>query len=356
MVRQGLIKGGMGILTALYADRWLTWPSRWAGAILMMHRVRPAGHDPFQPNAHLQITPEYLDCMLARLAELGIRVVSFEEAQARLASGYSERFVVLTFDDGYADNFEFAWPVLRRHGVQFTVFLATGLMDGTASAWWLTLEEIVRRSQTIQAWIGNTRFALDCSSRNAAMTAYTQLAAALATLSEAERDRCVREMAARVQIDVSRMVASQMMTWDQVALMAADPAVTLGAHTVDHPSLAGLADAEARDQIARGIDIIETRTGRRPAVFAYPFGGPEHVSNRDVAIVRDLGISLAVTTTPGILYAGTPVDPLRLPRVSINGHFQTRRSLDMLLSGIPFLIAGMMPRQSQPLVARGATA
>ncbi|MHA1559545.1 MAG: polysaccharide deacetylase family protein, partial [Alphaproteobacteria bacterium] len=85
-----------------------------AGTILTFHRVRPAPSVAFTPNAHLEVTPDFLGDLVDWAKSDGIDIVTLDEAKRRLSGGSHRRFLVLTFDDGYRDNLQFALPVLKQ--------------------------------------------------------------------------------------------------------------------------------------------------------------------------------------------------------------------------------------------------
>ncbi|RYF88414.1 MAG: hypothetical protein EON95_20375 [Caulobacteraceae bacterium] len=103
-------------IAATGADRWGRGLAQGRGAILTLHHVRPATSGGFSPNGLLEITPGFLDRALTLIRAEGYDVVSLDEALARLADPRPGRFfVALTFDDGYRDNLDHAWPVLAKH-------------------------------------------------------------------------------------------------------------------------------------------------------------------------------------------------------------------------------------------------
>ena len=107
-----------GMLNALYFSgaHWMLKPVvGGAGAILMLHHVRPPRLDRFQPNRLLEVTPKFFERVIKRLRQSKVDLISLDEMHRRLVSGESpRRFVCITFDDGYADNFLVAAPILRR--------------------------------------------------------------------------------------------------------------------------------------------------------------------------------------------------------------------------------------------------
>jgi peptidoglycan/xylan/chitin deacetylase (PgdA/CDA1 family) len=337
MLRMMAMRSGLALVGTLGLDRFLARQADWRCAVLMMHRVRPARSDRFQPNRHLEITPRFLDLVLYRLRERRIPVVDLDEAARRLAAGVEDRCVVLTLDDGYRDNAAFAAPVMRRHGVPYTVFVATGMIDGTANAWWMALEEMIAASGRLDARPAGSGI-LDVRSATRKYAAFDTVAGALWRMNERRRDAAIRTMAEAHGIEIRGMLEREMMNWDEIRLLAADPLCDLGGHTVDHVALASLETEAAHAQIAAGIERLAEKTGRRPTTFAYPYGDAVAVSPRDRAITEQSGFAAAVTTAPGLVRAG--VDPWAMPRVSLNGFMQTRREFDVLMSGVPFLFDG----------------
>jgi peptidoglycan/xylan/chitin deacetylase (PgdA/CDA1 family) len=180
---------------------------------------------------------------------------------------------------------------------------------------------------------------IDVRSPAKKLLAFDAVSAALWQLPERSRDRATREMAIAHGVDIPAMLAREMMSWEEARLLASDPLCDLGGHTIDHVALSSLDGEEARAEIVGGIDRLQAMTGRRARTFAYPYGDATAVSSRDCALVEDLGLSVAVTTAPGLVGAGI-ANRTAWPRVSLNGFLQTRREFDVLMSGVPFLIDG----------------
>ena len=123
------------------------------------------------------------------------------------------------------------------------------------------------------------------------------------------------------------------MTWQELARLAADPLVTIGAHTVNHVMLAKVPDETVAAELANSRDVIEAALGVRPWHFAYPVGDPTSAGTREFRIAAELGYKTAVTTRPGALFAGHSDHLLALPRISLNGEYQQPRYAKVLISG-----------------------
>src|SRR5262249_48614218 len=114
------------------------------GAILTLHHVRPPRPQAFQPNRLLEVTPDFLEDIVVRLRRAGIDLVSLDEMHRRISERiFWRKFVCFTFDDGYRDNLQYAWPVMQRHRVPFAVYVATSFADRLGELWWLALEAVI---------------------------------------------------------------------------------------------------------------------------------------------------------------------------------------------------------------------
>src|ERR1700681_4258545 len=124
--RNNVIRAGLGALYFTGAHYLLRPIFSGVGAIFMLHHVRPRRDSEFQPNHHLEITPEFLRATLSHLRAHRIDIVTIDEMYQRLKQrDFSSRFACFTFDDGYRDNRDFALPVMREFDALFTVYVAS---------------------------------------------------------------------------------------------------------------------------------------------------------------------------------------------------------------------------------------
>lgn len=309
------------------------------GTIFVLHRVRPApSRDDFAPNRALEVTPEFLDETLTLLRRRGIDIVNLDESIDRLRKESKGRFAVFTFDDGYCDNLDIALPIFEAHNAPLTIYVATGLIDGTADIWWLTLEAALARLDAIRLRIGDRIF--DMRTRNAAekQAAWTAVYWPLRDVSIAQRQAAVNDLAQQGGVNAAKICSDVGMRREQLRAAADHRLVTLGAHTVHHFPLSALNDKEAHYEILEGRHWLETQIGQPVNHFAYPFGDHSSTGPRDIALARELGFRTAVTTRRGPLFAEHALHLHCLPRVSLNGNFQSMRYVDLFLSGAPFAL------------------
>lgn len=313
------------------------------GVIFTLHRVLPEQPADFSPNAILQVQPDFLDYVIERLRDLGLDIVSLDEALERLAAPTAGRqFVVLTFDDAYKDNLHYALPILLRHEAPFTLYVPTALVDGVGELWWQAIEDIIARQEAIALTSNGQTDYVDTSTTARKNEAFNTLYWQMRRTPEDERVELVRSFATAYGYDLDKQCRELIMDWQELRLFAGEPLCTIGAHTVHHYELAKLPLEQARHEIVQSADILTAQFGQRPEHFSYPLGGPLSAGQREFDLARELGFRSAVTTRPGGLYARHAKTPHALPRISLNGYFQFRRYVDVFATGAVFSVMGKL--------------
>ena len=305
------------------------------GAILMLHHVRPSRRDRFQPNRLLEVTPDFLVRVIRRLRRAGIDLISLDEMHRRLTTrDFARRFACVTFDDGYRDNKQWAYPILKQAGVPFCVYVATGFADRLGKLWWLALEQVIARNDRFALVMDGRETHFDCAEVGAKMAAFEKLYWWLRGLpSEQTLLATVGDLAARYGVDMSAFCAELCMDWNEIGELARDPLATIGAHTVNHPMLAKASDGQVRAELKNSRAVIAAALGRAPDHLAYPYGDPTTAGSREFRIAAELGFKTAVTTRPGVLFAEHAEHLMALPRLSLNGCYQDTRYIPVLMSG-----------------------
>jgi peptidoglycan/xylan/chitin deacetylase (PgdA/CDA1 family) len=305
------------------------------GAILTLHHVRPPRADAFQPNRLLEVSPRFLDDVLASLRRANVDIITLDAMHRRLAEcDFRRRFVCLTFDDGYRDNLHHALPILRKHGAPFTLYLPTSFPDRAGELWWLTLEAVIARQNRIALTMDGEDRRYECGSTEAKYELYEHIYWWLRSLeSEDDLRRAVRELASRYGVDDTAFCKDLCMTWSEIGEVADDPLATIGAHTVNHVMLRKASDDAVRNEMRQSAAVIEAALGERPEHFSYPVGDRTSAGPREFAIAAELGFKTAVTTRPGVLFPEHAAHFTALPRISLNGEYQRSRYAKVLMSG-----------------------
>jgi peptidoglycan/xylan/chitin deacetylase (PgdA/CDA1 family) len=334
-LKKTVIRGG---LETLYfsAAHWAMRP--WlggVGVILTLHHVRPPRSDRFQPNRLLEVTPGFLERVVRLLRRSQLDLVSLDEMHRRLSEGdFRRRFVCITIDDGYRDTLQWAYPILKRHEVPFAVYIPTSFPDRVGELWWLALEAVVARNARINLLIDGEERGFDCRTVAEKRRLFDELYGYLRSFA-AEEDlrRVVRDLCGRYQVDIASFCEELCMGWDELAKLAADPLVTIGAHTVNHFMLAKVPEKTVRAEMRLSRTVIEASLGTSPDHLSYPVGDPTSAGEREFRIAAELGFKTAVTTRPGVLFPEHREHLMALPRISLNGEHQQLRYVRVLLSG-----------------------
>jgi peptidoglycan/xylan/chitin deacetylase (PgdA/CDA1 family) len=307
-----------------------------AGAILMLHHVRPARLGRFQPNRLLEVTPRFFERVIRRLRRSKTDLISLDEMHERMSSGElgRRRFVCVTFDDGYRDNQEFAYPILKKYDVPFAIYVASSFADRVGELWWLALEAIVAQNALIGVRIDGRDRWFEARNVQEKRAVFDHIYGWLRQLPTEEELRTVmRELAVRHRIDMQSFCRDLCMDWQEIAKLAADPLVTIGAHTVNHPILTKLDDKAVRAELVNSRNVIEAALGVRPEHLAYPVGDASAAGPREFRIAQEIGYKTAVTTRPGVVFRRHAGHLTALPRISLNGNFQKARYAKVLISG-----------------------
>ncbi len=340
-IREQLISSGFNVLNVTGLHRAASVFTRGRGAILMFHHVRPWGGEEFSPNRLLEITPQFFETVLETVQSCGFEIVSLDDAVARLGHsgrGGDKPFVALTFDDGYRDNRDYALPIMQSHKAPFTLFVTSGFADRTARLWWLELEEAIRALPRIRIELEGQTLDLPAVTSEEKQAAFQALYWRLRPGPEDRMLDVIGQLCEQAGVDVASLADRYCMDWDELRAYAADPLCTIGVHTLTHPMLAKHDDAFVRRELAESRDIIEQKLGLKTRHLAYPVGDPVSAGPREFAIAEELGFASAVTTRPGMVFSEHAAHRLALPRLSINGNWQDRRYLEVLLSGAPFAL------------------
>ena len=278
-------------------------------SILIFHRVL-AAPDPLLPGVP-DVTR--FDAVCRWLADW-FHVLPLDVAVRRLREGaLPARAASITFDDGYADNYELALPVLQRCGLSATFFIATGFLGG-GRMFNDSIIEIVRRANSATLDLSKLGVSglgvFDLSNSEGRLRAISDILHAVKYRPLAERDELTRAIGIHAGVD--RLPEDLMMTPAQV-LALHHAGMQIGAHTVSHPILAQLDTDSARAEVVGSRDALQDLLGEPVTLFAYPNGKPDvDYSVANVELVKAAGFDAAFSTAWGAVNCSS--DRHQLPR------------------------------------------
>ncbi len=257
-------------------------------------------------------------------------VLPLSEGVSRLQDGsLPSRAVSITFDDGYADNYTLAWPVLRKLGLPWTIFVTTGYLDG-GRMWNDTVIEAIEHLPGTELDLSDLGLGVH-PANDAQQRAHT-IGNVLTRLKHVESDSR-EELAIALAEKAGIGLSSNLMLSSSQLVELARSGVEIGAHTVKHPILKVVGADVARREITDSKDQLEKIIGEPVRAFAYPNGRPgQDYDDSHVELVRDAGFTCAVSTRPGV--ASHSSDVLQLPRFGPWDESRIRFALRLFLQRI----------------------
>jgi peptidoglycan/xylan/chitin deacetylase (PgdA/CDA1 family) len=252
--------------------------------VLTYHKVSPDDHPFFEPTH-----PAVFEKQIRFLTEC-YRVLPLSELVERSRRGdIPEKAVAVTFDDGYRDNYVFAFPILKKYRVQATVFAATGVI-GTGDTLW--------HDRVFDAFRFATAPNMKYASPEVQHSALQRALDKAKTLYGPERDRWIEELEDALQPLIPQDHENRMLTWDQIREM--DTAgIEFGSHTVTHTILSRIPREELFKELRESKRRLTEQLGRSVTSFAYPNGKWTDYNAEVKQALSQCGYRCAVTTCPG---------------------------------------------------------
>lgn len=319
---QVLVRSGLGAILRK-APRW-----RQGVLILNYHRIGDPG-DQMLDHGLWSATPKAFERQM-RFLRRHCRIISPAQLLEQEALA-GQACAMVTFDDGYRDNYEVAFPILQSLGVPATFFVSTGFTDRPRLPWWDEISWMIcssRRSRLSSAMLaldvtleGNRQRAID-----AALLVYKRLPGeATAVFMDDLGEACGT---GRCPANLGRDL---WMTWDMLRAMS-EAGMTVGGHTVDHPVLSRLSPLEQEEQIGGCMQRLEEELAVKGRFFAYPRGKEDSFSDATRAALYQAKIDVAFSYYGGFNHPGH-ADPYDVRRVPVE--MTTRREAFEALVSMP---------------------
>ena len=269
-------------------------------AILIYHRVIELSSDLH----NLAITPQNFARHLEYIHDkyTPIRLTDLADGMKDKTS-LPYRSVVVTFDDGYEDNYSQARPLLEQYEVPGTIFVVSQMVNSAREFWWDELERLflhtedLPESLTLRILGQETVWPLaSLEQRQVAMKTIHQQ---MRRLPAFEREQVLAELSNWARFSRIGRSGFLPMKSEQVRQIAQSPYIEIGAHTQTHPVLSSQDTGQQYNEIVESRTQLEALLGKPVRTFSYPYGNPEDFDRHSVEIVRSAGFAAAVTTIQG---------------------------------------------------------
>lgn len=275
--------------------------------ILLYHRVTNLSSDP----QLLSVSPQNFRQQINYLKD-NFQILRFEDDWKYV----DKPSIVITFDDGYADNYLEALPILEELKVPATIFLSSGLIGTQNEYWWDELERIIlvksSNNKCFKLEYNGVKYKWYTCSFEQRKTMYDELHPILKSVNAEKRESYLNELRTWSETDSVGRTTHTILTIEELINLSKSSYITIGAHTVTHSALSCLSAQEQEYEIEKSKKDLEDIIKKSVNVFSYPFGGRKDYNKNSTSILRKLNINKAASNFPGQWRKWT--DPYQIPR------------------------------------------
>ena len=286
------------------------------GLVYMLHHVSIKNPNGIPTNEELKVSPTFLEKIIIKYKKQGFTFISLEElSEISISNKISPNpFIAITFDDGYSDNYTEALPVFERQQVPFTIFVATDFIDQKTILWWDILEDLILKNDSIQ--VGGKEYR--CRTFQEKWDVFRLLRKIILCIAPKKLKDALEELFSYYDIDWYEPVRRQAMTWEQINTISQHPLCTIGGHTVSHPVMNQLSEEEFRQEVSGGIEKLQAAIGKPIHHFAYPYGSPNEIGEREYQLISEFGFKTVFSSYGGCITNENKHNTTHLPRVYLH--------------------------------------
>jgi len=277
--------------------------------ILIYHRIGPMTEKWIINPLHQKI----FEAQMKYLTE-NYKLISLNKLSEMINNGeIPKKAVIITFDDGYKDNYEFAFPILKKYDIPATIFLSTGPIEQKKLFWWdevnyalihTDMESIVLKG------IGTYKLINEEDKIKAGLNIVEKLK----KMENREKESTIETLINLTHVNIPENLGKKhLLSWNEIEKMDKN-GIDFGAHTVNHPILTNIPLEEAKWEINTSKNLIEERLSRKISSFSYPNGKIGDFNGEISSLVRKAGFNCSVSFLPGLV------------KNSVNELFQLNRS------------------------------
>jgi peptidoglycan/xylan/chitin deacetylase (PgdA/CDA1 family) len=287
------------------------WENRPNGLYcLNFHRIGSGEDTPFDPCVFSCSTSE-LDNHIGFIKQHFV-VISLTELEQLIKSKSppTKRYMCLTFDDGYVDNFTNALPVLKKHNVTASFFIATGLVGNNTVPWWDKIAYLIKRYKPSEVILSGWNQKIIYSGNQESYIRDILSAVKLCKYSANEQ---ILEIERKLSHSTGYPDA-EFMSWEQLNTLLAE-GMEIGAHSHNHDILTKLTDDELFYELSHSKALLEQYLPCQVTAFSYPVGNKSTYNQKVIDGLRNTGYQIAFNFLPGVNISpsNSPYDLHRFP-------------------------------------------
>lgn len=269
-------------------------PERELLLILNYHRIGDPDGDLFGPGV-FSATGDQFNEQISYLKR-HFRLVTLDEAIAFVDGTIRDTArrcrVLITFDDGYLDNYSLAFPILRSHGVQGVFFLPTGTVGSCCVPWWDHIGYVLKAARQRRFSIGGTGGLLVDIDANGFTKSWQDMVDLCARPGNSDPAQFIQDLTEAAKGDEPPRTLRRFLNWDEAREMIG-AGMAIGSHTHSHRVLSQLGADGQRDELAQSRALLEEQLGIEAQALAYPVGSATSFSRQTQQLAQEVGYRIA---------------------------------------------------------------
>lgn len=288
--------------------------------IFAYHRIYPGKDNIFVKN----IYPEEFGKQIKYLKG-NFKIYSFEKlinllSSNKMDNGTKENIAVITFDDGYKDNYVYAYPILKKYQVPATIFLVSGCIGKDELFWWDKIGYIISNSQKSSINIPNFGdFSLIDNQKKFHCIFF--LLSKFKKFSNQLKNKYIINLQKICGVTIPPGLGEKtILSWGEIREMK-DNGISFGSHTLNHPNLANIDLNEAEKEIIHSKKMIKERLKTDITLFAYPHGSKSDYNSEIIELIKNTGFKCACTSHQKLVNKYDIEDIYNLPRIQVSNNF-----------------------------------
>lgn len=282
--------------------------------VLLYHRVSNLNFDPWK----LAIAPEEFDNHMRYIRD-NYNIMRFEDDWSNI----NEKTIIVTFDDGYADNFYNAIPILKKYDIPATFFISTNNIGTNLEFWWDELATMFYYINKHKIKFDYRGKAYNLEKIDGVRKACMEVRNILMNMNSEKRREELNMLHDRMSIPIQGNDMNRTMNQWEIQQLTKFNNISIGAHTKSHTKLSQLSVDSQKEEINESKEILEKISGQKIEIFSYPFGEDEDYTEQTVEILKTCGIKKAAVVKQG-LYS-KEYGEYRIPRNTVNGGTTVRQ-------------------------------
>jgi len=269
-------------------------PWRGRAIIICFHRVLPDNdyRKDKSPNAGLAISKTMFREHLIYLKN-NSKLISIDMLEEHLRAKTRQMAVVISFDDGWKDNIDHAWPILLELNVPAIIYITTQFIEEPSCMWTFKLWKIIERRERITLYLRTRNYVWDIQTEHNKLLCFDGIRNLVLNCSNVEKQSLLESIGV---FDDPGDCENQFLNWKDIEYLNGCELMTIGAHTHTHPNLRILTDSDVVHEMLKSKRILENKLDHPIKHFAYPYGTKKEAWTREYQLAKEVGFTTAVTT------------------------------------------------------------